>query len=444
MVLRHFKLREQPFGVTPDPRYLYASATHREALSSLLYGIESGLGFVTLTASPGMGKTTLLFEVLRRLEDTTKTVFLFQTISTPADLVRALLIDLGVKEIKESLVEMQTQLNEVLVAQCSAGKRLVVAIDEAQNLNKSVLEAVRMLSNFETSRQKLMQIILAGQHQFAETLALPELLQLRQRISIFSQLKPLSVSETKAYVQHRLRISGYDSSNSLFTDSALGLIARHSEGIPRNINNICFNALSIGCALKRTEIDSDVIREVLADLKFEVDGAESRAVLSDAKKSSHVVTTTSITRRIQPGAKIGLIAAAACATVALFGWLAVQAYQAIAADAPKGNNVSAASSVQGSLSDSTKTSVPEVSSRSVADRQVGPDGGLLHVNQTKVIYVHEGQSLFRICEENFGECRPEILKTILKLNSSIADPDHIVTGQEISIPVLLPALQENK
>jgi len=146
-------LREQPFGVSPDPRYLYASATHREALASLLYAVDSGLGFVTLTAKPGMGKTTLLFEVLRRVRETARTVFLFQTISTPIDLVRALLIDLGAKDTHGSLVEMQAQLNEFLVKQSATGKRLVVVVDEAQNLDGSVLEAVRMLSNFETPRQ---------------------------------------------------------------------------------------------------------------------------------------------------------------------------------------------------------------------------------------------------------------------------------------------------
>src|ERR1700678_3585255 len=217
MVLRYFKLREQPFGVTPDTRYLYASATHREALASLLYGVESGLGFVTLTANPGMGKTTLLFEALRRVQETAKTVFLFQTIATPLDLVRALLIDLGVKDTQGTLVELQTQLNEVLVSQSATGKRLVVAIDEAQNLDLSVLEAVRMLSNFETARQKLMQIILSGQLQLAEKLAQPELLQLRQRVSIFAHLKPLSAVETEAYIQHRLRVAGCSTDEPVFT-----------------------------------------------------------------------------------------------------------------------------------------------------------------------------------------------------------------------------------
>src|SRR3954469_4972330 len=192
MVSQYFKLREQPFGVTPDPKYLYAGASHREALAALLYGLQSGLGFVSLIAKPGMGKTTLLSEVLGRLRDTKTTVFLFQTITTPAELLRSILIDLGVKQAREGLVDLQTQLNNTLVNQCTAGKPVVLVIDEAQNLNDDVLEAVRMLSNFETSRQKLMQIVLAGQPQLAEKLMTSNLLQLRQRISIFAHLTPLS------------------------------------------------------------------------------------------------------------------------------------------------------------------------------------------------------------------------------------------------------------
>jgi general secretion pathway protein A len=266
MVLRHFNLREQPFGVTPDPRYLYSSGTHREALSALLYGIESGLGFVVLTANPGMGKTTLVFEVLRRLNETAKTVFLFQTISTPDDLFRALLIDLGIENPQGTLVDHQTQLNRILVSQSATGKRLVIFVDEAQNLDHPVLEAVRMLSNFETGHKKLMHIVLSGQLQLAERLIAPELMQLRQRISIFAHLTPLSIAETADYIHHRLKIAGWNSDRRLFTPAATAMIAQESQGIPRNINNICFNALSVACALKRTAIECDVIREVLADL----------------------------------------------------------------------------------------------------------------------------------------------------------------------------------
>lgn len=272
-VLRHFGLREQPFGVTPDPRFLYATYTHREALASILYGLESGLGFVSLIAQPGMGKTTLLFEALRCVAVSTRSVFLFQTISNPQELVHSLLMDLGDKDVSGNLVEMQSRLNQVLVDHQATGRRLVVVIDEAQNMSTAVLEAVRMLSNFETAGQKLLQIVLAGQPQLAEKLVSPELLQLRQRVSIFAHLDPLQDSEVAAYVQHRLRIAGCDLPEPVFTEAALTSISRASEGIPRNINSICFNALSLGYALQKASIDADVIAEVVKDLDVRVDYA---------------------------------------------------------------------------------------------------------------------------------------------------------------------------
>ncbi|MGB6691838.1 MAG: AAA family ATPase [Terracidiphilus sp.] len=191
MLLSHFHLREQPFGVTPDPSYLFDTPTHREALAGLLYGIHSGLGFIALTAMPGMGKTTILFEALTRLDKKAKTVFIFQGIHSPTELFRALLIDLGEKDPQGTLIDLEMRLNEILVKQNESGQRLVVVLDEAQNLDDSVLEAVRMLSNFETARNKLLQVILCGQQQLANRLAEPELLQLRQRISIFATLNSL-------------------------------------------------------------------------------------------------------------------------------------------------------------------------------------------------------------------------------------------------------------
>jgi general secretion pathway protein A len=266
MVLEFYNLREQPFGSTPDTRFLFASETHREALASLLYGVKTGRGFIALIASPGMGKTTLLFRSLNQLKGTAKVVFLFQTISTPLDFLRTLLKDLGVDEVAGGLVELQERLTEILTEQSKRGEQLIVVIDEAQNLNNDVLELVRMLSNFETSKEKLMQIILSGQPQLAHNLASDDLLQLRQRISVIAQLTPFSAQETADYIEHRLRIAGYRGRRPLFTSAAVRLIRDHSQGIPRNINTLCFNSLSIGAALKKQAIDPDVVREVIADL----------------------------------------------------------------------------------------------------------------------------------------------------------------------------------
>ena len=240
--------------------------SHREAIASLLYGITSGRGFMALIAEPGMGKTTLLFELLRSLGNSATSVFLFQTQCNPEDFLRSILADLGVNHRGANLAEMQARLNEAVLNEAAAGKRLVVAIDEAQNLATPVLELLRMLSNFETPREKLMQIILTGQPQLATKLSSPDLIQLRQRISIFGRLKNLSAAEINQYIDHRLRVAGYDSRTPLFTERARAMIARYSRGIPRNINNICFNALSLACALKKKTVNCSIIEEVLSDL----------------------------------------------------------------------------------------------------------------------------------------------------------------------------------
>jgi general secretion pathway protein A len=266
MLLDYYNLREQPFGVTPDPRYLYMSASHREALASLSYGIRSGRGFLSIIAKPGMGKTTTLFQLLSQLQGSARTVFLFQTLCSPQELLHDLLLDLGVKRIGKSVAAMQQQLNSLLLAEAREGRKVVVVIDEAQNLDDSALEMLRMLSNFETASDKMLQIVLAGQPQFREKLASPQLLQLRQRMSVFARLSPFNAEETYLYIEHRLRVAGYNSNTALFTPEAEALIAAHSEGIPRTINNICFNALSLGWVVKQRTIQRDVIAEVLRDL----------------------------------------------------------------------------------------------------------------------------------------------------------------------------------
>lgn len=265
MVLEHFGLNAQPFGVTPDPQYLFLSATHREALASLAYGVTSGRGFMALIARPGMGKTTILFQLLRQLEATSRTVFLFQSNFSQGDFLRSLVADLGISEPGGDPVRIHAAINEVLLHEARRGRRFVVVIDEAQNLECPVLEEIRLLSNFETPRQKLMQIILAGQPQLAGRLASLNMTQLRQRLSIIAHLDPLSPAETSRYLDHRLAVAGFDSSVPLFTDGARVLIGKHGRGIPRNINNLCFNALSLAYALGTKTVDESVIDEVVRD-----------------------------------------------------------------------------------------------------------------------------------------------------------------------------------
>jgi general secretion pathway protein A len=258
MYLSFFGLREQPFGVTPDPRFLYLSEAHKEALASLYYGIEANRGFIGLIAQPGMGKTTMLFHMLETFRTYAHIAFLFQTHCNSREFMRLLLAELGCEEDTQDLVRMYDEFN----------KRLIVVVDEAQNLEPEVLETLRLLSNFETSKAKLMHIILAGQPALAQKLSSPGLAQLRQRISIVQGLAPLPAWEVKNYVEHRLRIAGYKG-NPIFTSDAYESIVAATEGIPRNVNNFCFNALSLACALRKRTVDAEVVNEVVSDLDLQ-------------------------------------------------------------------------------------------------------------------------------------------------------------------------------
>src|SRR3989454_10914957 len=195
-LLSFYGLREQPFGVTPDPAYLYLGPAHRQALSSISCGIENDRGFMALIAEPGMGKTTLLNKLLEELRDSTRTVFLFQTQCGSRGFFRYLLSELGVESVVGmDLVAMHHKLNEILFQEMLEGRRFVLVVDEAQNLHDSVLETIRLLSDFETSHTKLLEIVLAGQPQLAAKLARPNLSQLRQRIAVLAKLEPLSAAE---------------------------------------------------------------------------------------------------------------------------------------------------------------------------------------------------------------------------------------------------------
>ncbi len=265
LFLEYYGLIEQPFGVTPDPRFLYLGAKHRQALDVLTYGTELNRGFITLIAKPGMGKTSLLFQYLEGLRDKARTVFLFHTDCDSAELMRYLLAELGVVATGMDLREMRAALSQILLGEMEAGRRFVLVIDEAQNLDDKVLESIRLLSNFEMPWMKLMHIVLAGQPELDDRLSKQSMDQLRQRISFTIRIEPFTREEVDLYIDHRLWVAGYKG-QQLFSVGARTLIAERSGGIPRLINNMCFCAMSYAWALKRKTIDRDTMAEVLADM----------------------------------------------------------------------------------------------------------------------------------------------------------------------------------
>ncbi|HXA76178.1 MAG TPA: AAA family ATPase [Candidatus Acidoferrales bacterium] len=298
MFLNYFKLSEEPFGVTPDPRFLFLGRQHREAMASLAYGTASNRGFMALIAKPGMGKTSLLYHYLEGLRGQARTAFVFRTDCNSRELIRHILLDLGVDTSSNDLPTMYDSLNRILTEEMTRGRRFVLVIDEAQNLDEPTLESVRLLSNFETPWKKLMQIVIAGQPGLAEKLARPSLTQLRQRISLVMRLEPLDDGEISSYIDHRLWVAGCEDPR-FFTAGARASIAEYSEGIPRNINNLCFNAMSLACGSGKKTIDREIVREVLADLDLESLSYKKRNDLALNQKAPPKVMAAGTARTAQ-------------------------------------------------------------------------------------------------------------------------------------------------
>ena len=265
----HFGLSQAPFNITPDPTFLYLTVSHREGLAQLSYGIRARKGFVVLTGEVGTGKTTLIHALLNDLNGSVHTALIFSAIVSPADLLRTVCEEFGLIEPKRPLQEMHdylVSLNEFLLGSYRKGKNCALIIDESQNLSAEVLETIRLLSNFETSKEKLLQILLVGQPELAVRLNSPELRQFKQRVMLRHHLRALSLQECWEYVMHRLKVAGGD--RSILAPSALETIYSYSGGIPRVINVLCDNALLMGYAIGRKEIDAEIIREVAEDLNI--------------------------------------------------------------------------------------------------------------------------------------------------------------------------------
>ncbi len=270
-----YGLKESPFNVTPNPEYIFLGENHREALAQLLYGVREKKGFIVITGEVGTGKTTLVHYLLDRLEGNnhTKAAFLFNPKLTVDDFIQYILKDLGVRVQGQTKGEHLHNLHRYLLNACRKDERVVVIVDEAHGLNPELLEEIRLLSNLETSKSKLLQIVLVGQPELDETLARPEFRQLRQRINLRYHLPPFSGKETKQYIEKRLRVAG--AQGAIFTEKAIKEIYLKSGGIPRLINILCDNALLNGFALDRKTVDERSIKEVAKDLRL---GKKSRRI----------------------------------------------------------------------------------------------------------------------------------------------------------------------
>lgn len=281
MYLDFYKLEKNPFHITPDPEFLFLSASHREAIASIIYGIEERKGFIAITGEVGVGKTTILRAYLKQIDPTNfKIIYIFNSAVSFNQLLKQILQELGIAVPDEDDYERVNRLFQFIVKKYNKKQCVVFIIDEAQNMPIDTLERLRLLSNLETAEEKLLQIILVGQPELAEKLKMPELRQLEQRIAVHGRISPLTHDEGVAYIIHRL-MKASSIYSAVFTQDAMNMIVERAHGVPRVINILCDNSLVTGLGYQRNPIDVAIVKEVIGDM-----GCEPEPEPAPVKKAS--------------------------------------------------------------------------------------------------------------------------------------------------------------
>jgi general secretion pathway protein A len=282
-----FALKENPFNVNPDPRYLFLTKQIEESLSSLMYGIQTRKGFITLTGEVGTGKTTLVNRLLDWLHlRRTKTAFLFNSRINSSQLFDFVLAEFDIVCENRTKSQQLMKLNHWLLERYRAGETAVLIVDEAQNLTFPVLEEIRLLTNLETSTEKLLQIVLSGQPELEEKLKLPQLRQLRQRITLRCKTMPMNKEQTSDYVRERLRIAGSEAPEAIFSEKALEAVHLYSMGIPRVINLLCEHALINSFVDQKPTVEAKVVED--AAREFQLDEVEPVAPPASLRQDGDV------------------------------------------------------------------------------------------------------------------------------------------------------------
>jgi general secretion pathway protein A len=260
MYCKFYGLKERPFNVTSDPAFFFLSKKHKEALSHLLYGASQRKGLIVLTGEIGTGKTTLCRFFLNQLSKEVKTAFILNPNLSQLELLYAIVNDFGIKPQARTRLSMTWELNKFLMKESETGNNTVLIIDEAQSLRPSLLEQLRLLSNLETDKDKLLQVILVGQPELSDKLNLYGLRQLKQRVMVKFHISPLEADEVKEYIQHRLNVAGC-ADQVRFSQEAIQFISDFSCGTPRLINMICDRALLAGFVAEARDINLDIIKK---------------------------------------------------------------------------------------------------------------------------------------------------------------------------------------
>jgi general secretion pathway protein A len=425
----YFGFLESPFSVTPDPRFFYTNPIYQEAYAIPRYGIEAKKGFIVVTGEVGTGKTTLLRKLMRNLEDTVHSVFIFNTDLSFPELLQLILHDLGLAPKEASKVTMLQELNDYLIKQLNQGHTVATLIDEAQNLSDDALENLRLLSNLETDQEKLLQIVLMGQPELEAKLDQPKLRQLKQRVALQCRLAPLKDEEVGPYIDFRLSAVGCED-KELFNPNAIQQIAFYSKGIPRLINIICDNALLCAYARSKKIVSADMIKEVARDLRV---GSEVR--VTKVEPTSAVVSKTEPEALIReasngvPKHKVRRMVRAGVGT--LLGFLVFVAVASVInpvnflSNARKGLQVAQHNLNQWALLVASQESVPKEASPVVEFKQKG-----------QRVMVQHGANIYKIASDVYGANTILGMDLIKEFNPQIKNLNWVSAGQDLLLPRL--------
>ena len=393
MYLNFYHLAKEPFHVTPDPEFLFLSESHKQALAAIIYGVKERKGFVTITGPVGAGKTTILRTFLKQSDPARfKVIYVFDPAVPFSTLVANLCREFDVAPTPDDVPHMTEMLYLALADQYSKGCTVVLVIDEAQNMPVKTLESLRMLSNFETTEDKLLQIVLAGQPELEDLLKTPSLAPLRQRRAIRSVISPLTKKESVKYIEYRLSKAGA-ADTAIFRKTALQILVKHAGGIPRTINILCGNALATGYGYQKTHIDAAIALEVIKDME----GSRRRPFFR----------------------KLGLIAAAGVLAVLCIAGVLLLNPSAIQAPAP-----SVAPPKDGARLGNV-----------VRQERVAPNDKAM---RGAVRTVKKGDTMINLILDVYGARESRridvLLGKIKKSNPHIKNPNLILEGQEILFP----------
>jgi general secretion pathway protein A len=424
---------EGPFNDTPDPKFLFLAESHQTALDSLLFGINQGRGFISLLGEAGTGKTILIYQLLNRFEEQVKTVFIFHPQITFEDLLKKIMLELNLSVSEPNQASLLLQFSDFLIQSSDHNERIVIFIDEAQNLRSEVLDQLQALSSLETSRSNVLQLVLVGQPELEIKLNARGLRQLNQKIKIRCQIKPLTEEESFKYIDHRLKLVG-SSGPEVFTPEALSLICRNAAGIPRSINLICDNALRIGFQLSDKKIDVSIVRMVFQRMYIQ----ERPATFPRAFKKN--VWPRKIHYSVLSLIGVGL--------VIFLG----REYIKGPAEKPESKTLPKPSIVAGKIAtpasgikdDSSSGKVPSsaLEQKPAAPKPPQPVAGssspLAQPQAASVlrkdIIVEKGATLSFLCQERYRLSNLTLMDHILEYNPKILNPHLILTQQRIQFP----------